>query len=132
MQKHSVLEQILFEPLNETSSNARCWLPLNKNNNPPFVEKPFETIRLTPIGNAGSPYCVQHKPDYLADNSQQSQRGTERFRVPDRDYGYHMNYEIEVPGKDRHGKVKPLTLTNAHIDLSSRNYFDDDDKGGYY
>jgi len=126
MQEHTVLEQILFEPLNETSSNARCWLPLNPNNNTPFVEKPFETIRLTPIGNAGSPYCVQHKPDYLADSyPQQSQRGTERFRTPDvsHSYGYHMNYEIEVPGKE-----KPLRITNAHMYLGDGN---EDDWKGY-
>ena len=125
MQEHTVLEQILFEPLNETSSNARCWLPLNKNNNPPFVEKPYESIRLSSIGGAGSPLCLQHQPDYLADHSQQSQRATERFRRTDydRDYGLHMNYEIEVPGKE-----KPITLTNAHMYLGGGN---EDDWKGY-
>jgi hypothetical protein len=60
---------------------------------------------LKPISEENSPYCVKIEPNYL-------DGGFERFRKPEFDnrHGYHMNYELGVPG------IKE-SLTNYHIDL---------------
>ncbi len=57
------------------------------------------------IGGSNSPFGVTDKPDYL-------NGGTERFRKPEWDSqnGYHINYEITVPGINS-------PLVNVHIPL---------------